>query len=141
MTRVDLYLTRAGQGGGRELTVCKLAHKAFRLQHQIYILAASPEEAAHLDKLLWTFSAGTFVPHALLTQERKYEVPVLIGEQEPPEQCRDVLISLTATVPQCFERFQRVVDVVGPTEAAKQRARERFRLYRERGCTVQTHNL
>ena len=141
MTRVDLYLTRAGQGGAKELTVCKLAHKAFRLQHQIYILAASAEEAAHLDKLLWTFSAGTFIPHALLTQERRYEVPVLIGDQDPPETWQDVLISLTATVPQWFERFQRVVDVVGPTETAKDRARERFRLYRDRGCTVQTHNV
>ncbi len=141
MTRVDLYLTRAGQGPGKELAVCKLTHKAFRLQHRIYILAASPEEAAHLDKLLWTFSAGAFVPHALLTEEQEYEVPVLIGEQDPPEKCRDVLISLTATVPQCFERFQRVVDVVGPSEAARERARERFRLYRDRGCTVQTHNL
>ncbi len=141
MTRVDLYLTRAAQGAGKEITVCRLAHKAFHLQHQIYILAASPEEAAHLDKLLWTFSAGSFVPHALLTEERRYEVPVLIGEQDPPEHCRDVLISLTAAVPICFERFQRVVDVVGPTEAAKERARERFRVYRERGCTVQTHKL
>ncbi len=141
MTQVDFYLARGDGNADRELTVCKLTQKAFRLGHQIYIHTASPEESAHLDRLLWTFSAGSFVPHALLTDDRQPEVPVLIGEQDPPEQSQDVLICLTAAAPSFFERFERVVDVVGPTAEARERARERFRFYRDRGYTVQTHNL
>jgi DNA polymerase-3 subunit chi len=52
-----------------------------------------------------------------------------------------VLISLASAIPSFFSRFGRVADVVGATEEAKQQARERFRFYRERGYSLQTHSL
>lgn len=141
MTRIDFYITRDSGGSARELAVCKLAHKAFRLGHKIYILTGDAEQSRQLDRLLWTFSAGSFIPHGIRTIEPDHRLPVIIGDDEPPENCDDVLISLTATVSQCFSRFSRVVDVVSPTQEARQQARERFRHYRERGYALQTHNL
>lgn len=141
MTRVDFYLTGEASDTDKDIAVCKLTHKAFRLGHEVYILTASPEESSQLDRLLWTFSAGSFIPHAVNTGDARPTCPVLIGEQQPPESWQDVLISLTATVPECFSRFRRVVEVVGPTLEGKQRARERYRFYRERGYPLQAHNL
>jgi DNA polymerase-3 subunit chi len=141
MTRVDFYLTGEASDTDKDIAVCKLTHKAFRLGHEVYILTASPEESSQLDRLLWTFSAGSFIPHALNTGQARHECPILIGEQQPPESWQDVLISLTITVPECFSHFRRVVEIVGPTAEGKQRARERYRFYRERGYPLQTHNL
>ena len=141
MTRVDFYLTGETSNTDKDLAVCKLTHKAFHLGHEVYILTASPEESAQLDRLLWTFSAGSFIPHAVDTGQAEKKYPVLIGEHEPPESWQDVLISLTATVPECFSRFSRVVEVVGSTPEGKQQARERYRFYRERGYRLHTHNL
>lgn len=141
MTRIDFYLTRHSGGRARETTVCKLAHKAFHLGHEIYILTANADESTQLDRLLWTFSAGSFIPHGLNTVGLDSSMRVIIGDNEPPESCQDVLISLTATVPRFFDRFKRVVDVVGPGRDARKHARERFRFYRERGYSLQTHNL
>lgn len=141
MTRIDFYLTNDTSNTGKDIAVCKLAHKAFRLGHSIYILTTNPDESAQLDRLLWTFSAGSFIPHGLDTGQTGPDLPVLIGQQEPPEGRQDVLISLTAEVPEFFSRFKRVVDVVDPTPEAKQRARERYRFYKERGYSLQTHHL
>ncbi|MFQ6022043.1 MAG: DNA polymerase III subunit chi [Acidiferrobacterales bacterium] len=141
MTRIDFYLTRDSGAHDKNTAVCKLTHKAFRLGHEIYILAADPDESAQLDRLLWTFNPGSFIPHGLNGMEVGPDVPVIVGSGEPPENCRDVLISLTEAVPDFFSRFSRVVDIVSPTTEAKRQARERFRFYRERGYPLQTHNL
>jgi DNA polymerase III subunit chi len=141
MTRVDFYLLANPSQKERETAVCKLTHKAFRLGHRIYILAPDSEQAARLDRMLWTFAAASFVPHALNLDKAGSQLPVVIGQDSPPSDFEDVLISLADEVPDCFSRFQRIAEVVGDTETDKRRARERFRFYRDRGYPLQTHNL
>ncbi len=162
MTRIDFYLldgssrrrstsslpgvvdsTSAGGDGAaasKDMAVCQLTNKAFLLGHRIYIHTADAVEAQRLDNLLWTFAAGSFIPHAI-THDADANTPVIIGQDAPSEAFDDVLISLAPQVPECFSRFQRVAEVVGPGDAEKQQARERFRFYRDRGYELQTHNL
>jgi DNA polymerase-3 subunit chi len=141
MTRVDFYLLPPAEDDGKHLAACRLTQKAYKLKHRIYILAQTPDEAAQLDRLLWTFHPGSFVPHQVHASPVDPRLPVLIGHSAPPEEFKDVLISLASKVPEFFERFERVAELVSPDEAARSAARERFRLYRDRGVTVQTHNL
>lgn len=139
MTRVDFYLLNDSEDG-KHIAVCKLVHKAFRLGHRIFVHTENTDEAERLDQLLWTFAAGSFIPHRL-AQDGAADVPVTIGHDQPPAGFEDVLISLTPDVPAFYSRFQRVADVVGNADDEKQRARERFRYYRQQGCEPQTHNL
>lgn len=141
MTRVDFYLVADEAADARPTTVCRLADKAFRLGKRVYIHTADTAEAKHLDRLLWTFSAGSFVPHALCAEALDPPPPVLIGPEPPPTACNDVLIALTPQAPEFYARFTRVADVVGAGETDKQQGRERFRFYRERGAPPQTHHL
>jgi DNA polymerase-3 subunit chi len=141
MTRVDFYVLRNHTPGGKHRLACRLADKAFRLGHQIFIHASGPEEAARLDELLWTFGPGTFVPHALCTPRLTEPEPVLIGEGEPPAGFGEVLIGLAADVPPFFSRFERMVELVDDTEADRKLARERFRFYRDRGYLLETHEV
>ena len=141
MTRVDFYLLDDATEGGKDAAVCKLAHKAFRLGHRVYILTQDHEAAQRLDRLLWTFSAGSFIPHGLGARPADADMPVLIGQEEPPTAHEDVLIQLTPQVPEFFSRFQRVAEVVDGNDDEKKQARERFRFYRDRGYALQTHNL
>lgn len=145
MTKVDFYLLGAGHNS-HALFACRLTEKVWRLGHRAYLLTADPAAANELDELLWTFSQGSFVPHALYRQEENADHdadihPVLIGHAEPPATLSDVLISLSTEVPAWFSRFTRVVEMVGASEDDKARARERFRFYRERGYPLETHNL
>ena len=145
MTKVDFYLL-GPDNDSRALFACRLAEKVWRLGHRVYLLAADPPAANELDELLWTFSQGSFVPHALCKQKEDADHyaelhPVLIGHAEPPDSLSDVLISLSTDVPAWFSRFTRVVELVGASDDDKARARERFRFYRERGYPLETHNL
>lgn len=142
MTKVDFYLLSASEPESRERTACRLAEKAYRLGHRVYLLVPDPASALELDELLWTFSQGSFVPHAVCTDNTDSDVhPVLIGHAEPPAALNDVLVSLAQEVPPWFSRFARVAELVGVADEDKTRARERFRFYRERGYPLDTHNL
>lgn len=140
MTQVDFYLQQ--DTSGPDLLACRLADKAFRSGHNVYLLAASPQQAEALDQMLWTFSQGSFVPHQLHTGKGVPEdVPVLVGAQEAPPHLHDVLISLADEVPPFFSRFERVIEIVAGDENTRENARQRFRFYRDRGYPLQTHEL
>jgi DNA polymerase-3 subunit chi len=141
MTRVDFYLL--GQGSDdRERIACRLTEKVQRLGHRVYVLAADPQSAREIDELLWTYSQGSFVPHALLQDGiNAEEHPVLVGHDEPPPALSDVLLNLANDVPAWIGRFARVAELVGPGDDDKARGRERYRFYRERGYPLETHNL
>lgn len=143
MTRVDFYVLPAGSGNEAvERTACRIAEKAFRAGHGVYLHVPDTEAEARIDELLWTFRAGSFVPHARWPEgagapERP---PVLVGAAEPPPE-PEVLINLAPEVPAFFSRFLRVAELVGGDEASRARARARWRWYRDRGYPLHKHEL
>jgi DNA polymerase III subunit chi len=66
MTRVDFYVLPDADPAQRPLLACKLAEKAYGQGLKVYIHTATEGEALHLDELLWTFRAGSFLPHAIV---------------------------------------------------------------------------
>ena len=64
MARVDFYILAQPDERERQLLACKLAEKAWRPDHSVYIHTRDPADAEHLYDLLWTFRDGSFVPHA-----------------------------------------------------------------------------
>lgn len=144
MTSVDFYLAALDAADFRQRTACRLADKAYRLGHSVYL--AVPDEAAArtMDALLWTFSDESFVPHALVDTDGNCAdtmTPVQIGYTMPPESLHDVLINLTEDIPGYFSRFERVAEIVGASAEQKHAGRERFRFYRDRGYALSTHEL
>lgn len=141
MTSIDFYLPGKNNVDGGDRFACRLAEKAFRLGHRIYIYTDDIDTSEKLDQLLWTFSANSFVPHSLGTDADDSDTPVCIGFRDPPTGFADVLISLSNEVPSFFSRFERVAEMVGASDSEKQRARKRYRYYRDRGYELQTHDL
>lgn len=141
MTRVDFYVLDAGARQSRERLACAIAAKAFGQGYRVFLYTDEAAEAERLDELLWTFRDVSFLPHARYRSGGPAEEPILIGGDEPPPGCSDVLINLTQTVPLFFSRFQRVLEVVDHGDAARAQARDRFRFYRERGYALETHSV
>jgi len=52
-----------------------------------------------------------------------------------------VLINFTDALPDGFERYERVVELVDAHPEVLAKSRERFKQYRERGFTPETHKL
>lgn len=144
MTRVDFYILNGSFQGSPELYACRLAEKALHAGHRIYIQTASQADSRQLDELLWTFRAGSFVPHRLAeTPEptRPLPTPIVIGTQEPETNQDDVLINLSGLVPSRAAHFARIAEVVGSDAASKTSARERYRRYREQRFELNSHDI
>ena len=123
----------------------------------MHLHADSPELARRLDALLWTWRDESFVPHAVCGADEAEAsdagasdaggagagggASVTIGWGALPEFADDVLLNLGSRVPDGFERFARVAEVVGGADPARAAGRERFRRYRAVGCELKTHRL
>ena len=138
MTKVDFYIL---QSGSREHPACKLIEKAFGLGHRIYVHAGSEEQLEKIDNLLWTYRPGSFIPHQRYQSDSGENSPVQLGIHEAPNVDSDVLINLAPEVPLFFSRFQRVAELVGSDEQAKVLGRQNYQFYRDRGYSLNTHNL
>ena len=140
--RIDFYLLEEPEAAACEATACRIAEKAWRHGHRVHLHVGSPESARRLDELLWTWRDESFVPHSVCSaDEVSADAPVTIGSGSLPQFDSDVLLNLDACVPDGFERFARVAEVVGGGEPARSAGRERFRRYRAHGCELRTHRL
>lgn len=141
MTKVDFYLLTGRQPQIRERFACRLAEKAYRLGHRVYIHMADQDQAQEMDHLLWTFRQGSFVPHGLVGAEEAAEAPVLIGYGDKPEIEMNLLLNLGADIPPFFLHFQRVAEIIDQDETHRRAGRRRYRDYRDQGCVLATHEL
>lgn len=141
MTRVDFYILQHDSAGAGEQLTCKLAEKAYKQGHQVYINAASEQQLKQLDDLLWTFRDGSFLPHGPYNAEQPGEQPILLGHAVEPDGPDDVLVNLANDIPAFFSRFNRVAELVCGDESQREAARARYRFYKDRGYTLNTHTL
>ncbi len=139
--RIDFYVLPDQKENGRALLACRLADKAYGLGHTVYLFTASEARAAALDDLLWTFRQDSFVPHERYPLVGEEGSPVLVGTVAPATVEAQVLINLADALPEGFERYERVVELVDQHSEVLSQSRERFRQYREQGCAPETHKL
>jgi DNA polymerase-3 subunit chi len=141
MTQVDFYILKDSQPAAQALLTCRLSEKAFKQGHQVFINTASGQQLKQLDDMLWTFRDGSFLPHGVYEEDTDSTHPVLLGHDVEPDGPSDVLVNLSNEVPAFFSRFNRVAELVGGDETQRAAARERYRFYKDRGYTLNTHNL
>jgi DNA polymerase-3 subunit chi len=144
VTQVDFYILENDSEDARLRLACRIVDKATQQDQHVFINSSSDVEAQKLDELLWTFSQGSFIPHKIVRHpvEVPPREPVVIGLNQPPVGERwDVLINLAADVPDFFSRYERVAEVVDGNAARRERSRERYRFYRDRGYKLNTHQV
>ncbi len=142
MARIDFYILKGAGPHQRQTFACRLAEKAYRLDNTVHIHTGTPADAERLNQLLWTFRDGSFVPHDIVsaaTQDR--QSPITIGSDDDDITPRDLLINLCDDIPSFAEDFPRVAELVTSDEECKRASRKRFAAYREKGHTLETHNV
>ena len=116
----------------RLAAACRLVQDCFREGQRVLVYAPDAELAEQFDVQLWTFSALGFVPHCRSGAALAAETPVLISPRDDIRDHDDVLVNLSSEVPPGFERFRRIIEVVSNGDDAGP-ARQRFRIYKDRG--------
>ncbi len=137
MTSIDFYFNAED----RLQVACRLAGKAVSQKKRLLIYVPGADLAARIDRLLWTWPAIGFVPHAPAHDALAAETPVLIAAGEETPAGIDVLLNLGDQCPPHFERFERLLELVGREDAEKQAGRERYKFYRDRGYAIANHDL
>lgn len=140
MTRIDFHVLPASGKIDADRWACKLAAKAWKQGHRVYLLAGSEIHARRLDDLLWTFRDTSFLPHSMIA-DRSEDIRVFVGCGEDAPDEHEVMINLAHPVPSFFSRFERVLEVVPGEEEPRTQARERFRFYKERGYPLESHDI
>lgn len=142
MTRIDFYILQDVNLAAQQRFACRLASKALTGAgapgQRIVLHTRDADAAGELDELLWHYPDKRFLPHALQGSAAAQTTPLLITWSEPAA-FEGVLFNLAPEVPDFFNRFQRVVEVVvGET---REQGRERYRFYRHRGYPLYDHKL
>jgi DNA polymerase III subunit chi len=143
MPRVDFYVLSEEAPDARLRCACRLIEKATDLDHRVYVLTNSLELGRRLDDLLWTYSDRTFLPHDVWTGDAQPDSlsKILIGEQPAPQTHRQILVNLADQAPADLNSYTRIIEIVDSDPERKRLSRERYKLYREKGCALETHNL
>ena len=122
---------------------CRLLRKATGAGSRV-VVTGDAEMLRSLDIELWTFSPLEFIPlcHAAAAEPQVLAAsPVVLAETARGTPHQDVLVNLGNRIPDGFERFERLIEVVSREEGDRQDARARWKHYADRGYAIKTHDL
>lgn len=121
---------------------CRLLRKAVGSGARV-VVTGEGDLLRELDAALWTFAPLEFVPHCRGGAQPAVLVasPVVLAESAQDAPHQQVLVNLGAAVPQGFERFERLIEVVSQDEEELQLARRRWKHYADRGYGPVKHEL
>jgi DNA polymerase-3 subunit chi len=120
---------------------CRLLRKAAARGSKI-VVTGEPDVLRSLDADLWTFSQLDFIPHCYAPVAEPHVLaasPVVLADSARSAPHHDVLVNLGAGVPEGFERFERLIEVVAQDEGERVPARRRWRHYADRGYAIVKH--
>jgi len=121
---------------------CRLLRKAVGAHGARLVVMADPATLDAIDQSLWTLQPAEFIAHCRSSDEAHVVArsPVVLAESGTtslPD--RPILVNLGAELPARFERFERLIDIVGSDDADKQAGRVRWRHYKDRGYVIRTY--
>jgi DNA polymerase III subunit chi len=117
-----------------ELWVALLAAEHHAAGARVIVRAASPERVRTLDQALWTYDAGSFLPHGTAEGGRADRQPVFLtdGDDNPNGASALVLVDNSAAPTSGeFTVVDYVFERADPT--AREAARQQWRLWKEQG--------
>lgn len=121
---------------------CRLLRKAVGTGARVLVTGGA-DALRELDVALWTFAPLEFLPHCYgeATPVALAASPVLLSESARSASHHQVLVNLGGTVPEGFERFERLIEVVTQREDDRIDARSRWKHYADRGYAITRHDL
>ena len=142
MPEVYFYVLSTASQQERNIYACKLIEKAYRNKQFCYVYVDTQEQSQQLDKQLWTFRPGSFIPHQIYNgNEPDYEQTVLIGTQTAPDKWQNLIFNLSSKYPDNLTQTKRVLEILDNNEEIKPAGRIRYRQYQQAGLNITTYNM
>ena len=121
---------------------CRLLRKAVGSGAQVMVTGEA-DTLRELDLALWTFAPLEFLAHCngQATPATLAASPVVLAESVMTGPHQQVLVNLGGSVPEGFERFERLIEVVTQAQDDRLDARRRWKHYADRGYAITRHDL
>jgi DNA polymerase-3 subunit chi len=122
---------------------CRLLRKASGTGAKV-VVTGDPALLRELDLALWTFSPLEFLPHCYAPSAPPAvlaRTPVVLADAASGTPHHEVLVNLGDRVPEGFERFERLIEVVTTDDGDRHAARGRWKHYADRGYAIVRHDL
>jgi DNA polymerase-3 subunit chi len=122
---------------------CRLLRKAAGSGAKV-VVTGEADLLRALDTELWTFSALEFLPHcdaASADAQVLAASPIVLADAPRATPHQEVLVNLGTRIPEGFERFERLIEVVTQEDGDRQQARLRWKHYADRGYAIKRHDL
>ena len=137
MTQVFFYHGAAD----KIAAACALLSGAYAKKKPMLVFAIDNAVASSVDRMLWTHSALSFVPHCRADSPLAAETPILITDNLETIAQDERLMNLSQEIPPGFSRFESLIEVVGQEESDRTAARDRVKFYKDRGYEVRYFDL
>ena len=122
---------------------CRFIRKALR--HDARVTVVGPlDRLRQLSAKLWKFSGHEFLAHAVQGDDADILslAPVVLLESALESANTDILLNLGDEVPECLERYSKVVEVVSSfDDQDRAMARARWRQYQAAGYAIERFDL
>lgn len=145
MTQIDFYIPHQTFNSSKFQLACRLTEKAYQAGKRVCISTENESDAELIDKLLWTYSEQSFIPHDRCHESSTIEMdiitPVFIISQLAKTNEHEVLINLADKTPTCFSQFDRLLEPLDNDKVTKDSGRERYRYYRDCGYQINNHEI
>ena len=122
---------------------CRLLRKAAGTGSKV-VVTGEADLLRALDTELWTFSALEFIAHCHAGSADAQVLaasPIVLADAPRATPHQEVLVNLGGRVPEGFERFERLIEVVAQDDGDRQQARLRWKHYADRGYAIKRHDL
>ncbi len=122
---------------------CRLLRATQKKSAQVLVLGQI-DALKLLSIKLWALSATEFLPHCLADASADViaHSPIVLSSELPKNAAESqVLLNLGAFLPAGFERFERLIELVGQDEADLQAARTRWKHYKDRGYALSRYDV
>ncbi len=142
MPKVSFYILSSLSQLERYEFACKLIEKAYRNKQFCYVYTDNQQQSQQLDNQLWTFRAGSFVPHQLYVGKTPdYEQTILIGTAPAPSNWQNLILNLSTKFPENILHTNRVLEILDNNEDIKHQGRQRYQQYNQAGFDITTHKV
>lgn len=122
---------------------CRLLRATQKKSAQVLVLGQMALLTS-LSSRLWSMQSTEFLPHCLAdaTNEVLAQSPIILSADLPASVAESqVLLNLGAVLPAGFERFERLIELVGQDSDDLQAARTRWKHYKDRGYALSRYDV
>ena len=138
MTSVVFYSLDDRDESARMRFACRLSRRALREPLIVHLRTSSRDLSQELDQLVWDYPLGRFLPHAIAGTPESIGCRLTIGHELVTNVENGFLINLTDAIPEDWQQFERVAEIVIAPDKAN--GRDRYRQYRELDCYLEHHD-